>query len=155
MRIKAEPITEKNFKKFGKVVTNPSVTPTSESKDYKFWSDIANFKIGGDTEIGICTVYRQPKNKLNQMERHLRTPEILIPIDQPFVLPLLIDDELDEQTKAFKVNIGEAVVIDNGVWHGACLPMTKGQSSYFVIFARGTPTNDVEKKNVKEIEIII
>jgi ureidoglycolate hydrolase len=155
MKITAEHVSEKNFRKFGKVVTTPHVKPTSEAADYKFWSDIANFNIGGDTEIGICTVYRQPKNNINQMERHLRTPEILIPIDEPFVLPLLKEDEPDVQTEAFKVNIGEAVVINDGVWHGACLPMTKDQSSYFVIFARGTPSNDVEKKFIEEVEIII
>lgn len=151
--INTKPITEDNFKKFGKVVKSPKGEPTAQAADFKFWSDIANYEIDGSTEIGICTVYKQPKNIINGMERHLETPEILIPIDAPFVLPLLKEGETEEQSKAFQVDIGEAVIIDKAVWHGACLPVGKEESSYFVIFRKGTPNEDVYKKEIKEIEL--
>jgi len=153
MKIKSEHISSENFKKFGKVVTAPKGSPTSQAADYKFWSDIANYNIDSDSEIGICTVYKQPKNEITGMERHLRTPEILIPIDAPFTLPLLIDGEAEDNAKAFQCNLGEAVVINKAVWHGACLSVGKDESSYFVIFRKGTPHEDVEKKNIKTIEI--
>jgi ureidoglycolate hydrolase len=157
MKLKSEHISSENFKKFGKVVTAPKGEPTSQAADYKFWSDIANYNIDGDTEVGICTVYKQPKNaslqEISEMERHLRTPEILIPIDAPFTLPLLIDGESEDNVKAFQCNIGEAVVINKAVWHGACLPVGKDESSYFVIFRKDTPNEDVEKKKIKTIEI--
>jgi ureidoglycolate hydrolase len=153
MKIKSKHISSENFKKFGKVVTTPKGEPTSQAIDYKFWSDIANYNIEGDTEIGICTVYKQPSNNISGMERHLRTPEILIPINAPFILPLLIDGESEEKAEAFQCNIGEAVIINKAVWHGACLPVEKDESSYFVIFRKGTPHEDVEKKEVKTIEI--
>jgi ureidoglycolate lyase len=153
MKIKSEHISPGNFKKFGKVVTAPKGEPTSQAADYKFWSDIANYNIEGDTEVGICTVYKQPKIAISGMERHLRTPEILIPIDAPFTLPLLIDGKSEENAEAFQCNLGEAVVINKGVWHGACLPVGKDKSSYFVIFRKGTPHEDVEKKEIKTIEI--
>lgn len=146
-------ITEENFKKFGKVVKSPKSDPTAQAADFKFYSDIANYEIDGSTEIGICTVYKQPKNIIEGMERHLNTPEILIPIDAPFVLPLLKDGETEEQSEAFQVDIGEAVIIDKAVWHGACLPVGKEESSYFVIFRKGTPNEDVYKKEIKEFEL--
>lgn len=155
MTIKAVHINQNNFKKYGSIVTGPSSTPTSEGKDYKFWSDIANYHIDGETEIGICTVFKKSKNMINGLERHLNTPEILIPIDAPFVLPLLLDEETDKNATAFQVGIGEAVVIDEAVWHGACLPVGKDESSYFVIFRRSTPHEDVEKKNITPFEIEI
>lgn len=151
--MKIKKITDLNFQKFGKVVKTPSGTPTSESKDYKFWSDIADYLIDGETEIGICTVYKQPESILNGMERHLRTPEILIPIDAPFALPVLRDGDDEESTEIFKVEQGESVVINNGIWHGACLPLNKEQSSYFVIFRKGTPVEDVEKKDISPIYV--
>ncbi|RJP61356.1 MAG: hypothetical protein C4543_03600 [Ignavibacteriales bacterium] len=151
--INSKPITEDNFIKFGKVVKSPKGEPTAQATDFKFWSDIANYEIDGATEIGICTVYKQPKSIINGMERHLDTPEILIPIDAPFVLPLLKEGEAEEQSEAFQVDIGEAVVIDKAVWHGACLPIGKEESSYFVIFKKGTPNEDVYKKDIKEIEL--
>ena len=153
MEIKAKKITKDNFAKFGKVVKAPSTEPTAQADDFKFWSDIANYEIEGSTEIGICTVYKQPANIINGMERHLNTPEILIPIDAPFVLPLLKDGENEELAESFLVDIGEVVVIDKAVWHGACLPINKEESSYFVIFKKGTPYDDVYKKEISEIEI--
>ncbi|MGE5431321.1 MAG: ureidoglycolate lyase [Syntrophomonadaceae bacterium] len=153
MKISPEHITKENFEKFGSVVTFPEGKPTSEAKEYKFWSDIASYHIDGDTEIGICTVFKQPENEISAMERHLDTPEILIPIDAPFTLPLLLEGSPEEDVKAFQVNVGEAVVIKGGVWHGACLPVKAEKSSYFVIFRRRTPHEDVEEKKVSTLEI--
>ncbi|MGE5352411.1 MAG: ureidoglycolate lyase [Acidobacteriota bacterium] len=153
MKLSSQHITGENFLKFGKVVTFPEGSPTSEAKDYKFWSDIASYHIDGDTEIGICTVFRQPESEINGMERHLDTPEVLIPIDAPFTLPLLLEGDKEEDAKAFQVNVGEAVVINSGVWHGACLPFKVEKSSYFVIFRRRTPYEDVEKKDIRTLEI--
>ncbi len=143
--------TRSNFSKYGKVVRLPSGKPTSQAKEYKFWSDIADYGIDGETEIGICTVYRQRVRHITGVERHLRTPEILIPIDGPFVLPLLKEGE--KNVEAFRFDVGEAVVIEPAVWHGACLPVEKKETSYFVIFRKGTPHEDVEKKSIPRVEI--
>ncbi len=155
MKIRPKHITPKNFALFGRVVLAPKGKPTSQAADYSFWSDIADFAVDGETEIGICIVYRQRKQEIAGMERHMGTPEILIPIDAPFVLPLLMDGAPETDVRSFRVDIGEAVVIDRGVWHGACLPVGKKASSYFVIFRKGTPHEDVQKKPVKPFEIVI
>jgi len=155
MIIKARKVTKENFKKFGKVVVQPKGKPTSEGADYKFWSDIAHYQIDEETEIGICQVFLQTRNIVAGMERHLHTPEILIPIDAPFVVPLLLEGEKEEKAEAFRVDLGEAIVIHEGVWHGACLPVGQKKSSYFVIFRRKTPYGDVEKKSIRPIEIKI
>ncbi len=149
--IKAYHITDANFTPFGKVVTSPKAQPTSQAADYTFWSDIADYYIAGETEIGLCTVYAQPKQEITGVERHLRTPEILIPIDASFVLPLF--DDMRRKAEAFSVNIGEAVVINTGVWHGACLPFGKKEATYFVIFRKGTPHEDVMKKSIDPVQI--
>ena len=151
--IKAQHITSANFAPFGKVVTAPMAAPTSEAYDYKFWSDLADYEVTGETEIGLCTVYAQPKQEITVVERHRRTPEILIPVDAPFVLPLY--DDANGKSEAFRVNIGEAVVINTGVWHGACLPVGKKEATYFVIFRKGTPHEDVMKKTVDPVQILL
>ena len=153
MIVRSKRISQQNFSKFGSVVTAPEGTPTSQAADYRFWSDIAHYSVEGETEVGICTVFRQPKSEIAGMERHLRTPEILIPIDGPFVLPLLLDGRPESEAEAFQVGVGEAVVINKAVWHGACLPSGKASSSYFVIFRRNTPHDDVEKKDVARFEV--
>lgn len=154
MEIKPKKIIEENFSAFGKIVVGPSGQPTSQAPDYKFWSDIMSYKINGETEVGICTVYKQPSNSIIGMERHLNTPEILIPIDAPFILPLLTDKNKPDESEAFIVEVGQAIAINEKVWHGACIPFGKEECSYFVIFKRGTPHNDVEKTDLPELKIL-
>lgn len=155
MTLRPRHATPKLFAEFGSVVLPPDGKPTSHASDYRFWSDLAHYEIGGETEIGICTVFARKHPRIEGMERHLRTPEILIPIDAPFVVPLLRDGLPSARARAFRVNIGEAIVIGEGVWHGACLPVGKKTSSYFVVFRRGTPHEDVEKKPVEPFEIAV
>jgi len=150
MTVRAKRITPQNFTRFGSVVSAPKGPPTADAEEYKFWSDIAHYLIDGETEIGICTVYRQAKTEVSGVERHLRTPEILIPIDAPFILPLH-DEQANEPLEAFEVHVGEVVVVAKGVWHGACLPIGRNECSYFVIFRRNTPHEDVTKKTIQPV----
>ncbi len=155
MFIKANRVNKDNFNIFGVVINMPSGDPTASAEDYKFWSDIGHYQIDGETEIGICTVYYHAGNSITVMERHTRTPEILIPIDAPFVVPLISDNDAKTSLRAFQVDIGEGIIINNGVWHGPCIPVGRDQSSYFVIFRRGTPFQDVDKKNITPVVIEI
>ena len=153
MIITPQQIPIHRFNKYGKIVILPSETPTSQDETYKFWSDVAHYHIEGDTEIGLCTVYKQESTIVNSLERHLNTPEILIPADSSFILPLQRDDE--DVLEAFSVNPGEAVVIEKGIWHGPCIPKNSSESSYFVIFRHKTPHEDVYFKEIEPVEIAI
>jgi ureidoglycolate hydrolase len=144
--VSATRVDHDSFAPFGTVVLAPAGRPTSEGPTYRFWSDLAHYDCGGETEIGVCAVSGSPSIEFRSLERHLHTPEILVPIDAPFALPLMVEGT--DEPKAFIVNIGEAVVIDRAVWHGACVPIGVARSSYFVIFRRGTPHNDVEHRDV-------
>ena len=147
MTVPIQEATTELFARYGRVVKAPTGTPTAQGPTFRFWSDIAAYLIKGETEIGLCTVVQSDPATVSGVERHLHTPEILIPVDAPFVLPVMKEDG-DGWLEAFEVGVGEAVVIDQGVWHGACLPVGKVESTYFVIFRRGTPHDDVEKKDV-------
>ncbi|HEX2983323.1 MAG TPA: ureidoglycolate lyase [Ignavibacteriales bacterium] len=153
MVVKSKKIDNNNIKKFGHAVVSQTGEPSMQGETFKFWSDIADYQINGETEIGICTVYKQHVNEITGIERHMETPEILVPIDAPFILPLLKEGDNENALEAFKVDVGEAVVIDKAVWHGACFPVGKEKSSYFVIFKKGTPFNDMHKKDTNKIEI--
>ncbi len=51
------------------------------------------------------------------------------------------------------MNVGEAVVLDPGAWHSACVPAEGAEATYFVIFRRGTPHEDVEKIETNPVSI--
>ncbi|MBN1465695.1 ureidoglycolate lyase [candidate division KSB1 bacterium] len=152
MRIKSHKIDAANFRAYGMVVMPPTGAPDAQADSYKYWSDIANYHIDGDTEIGYCIVFRCADAAMTAVERHRATPEILIPIDAPFILPVF-DGDADSEVRAFTVDVGQAVVIDADVWHGPCLPVGREQSSYFVIFRRGTPQNDNEKRAIQKTTV--
>ena len=145
-----QPLTAASFAPYGRAVRPPSGAPTAEDATFRYWSDAAHYGIDGETEVGYCTVYRQDAPAVTWMERHDRTPELLVPIDGPFLLPVM--DE-DDRVETFRVEPGEAVVIGPGVWHSACHPVEGDAVTYFVLFRRGTPQEDVTKKAVPAIAL--
>ena len=147
--ISVQRINANNFAPYGSVAVLGNEKPLASGSQFKFWSDHASFRIDGETEIGYCTVNSTPEGRVDWMERHDRTPEVLIPIDWPFVLPVM----RDEVVEAFEVHPGEAVVINPSVWHSACQPLGRLEAAYFVIFRRGTPHEDVIKAEIEAVEI--
>lgn len=146
MPVSPQRITAENFAPYGRVARLPDGTPTAEDATFRYWSDAAHYGIDGETEIGFCTVYRQDAPAVTWVERHDRTPELLIPIDGAFLLPVMGAGDAD--VEVFEVEPGEAVVIGQGVWHSACHPAAGDAATYFVLFRRGTPQDDVTKKDL-------
>jgi len=151
-QIAAVPISIEGFSAFGDVALLLDESPLAETVEFSFWSDAAHYRIDGETEVGFCTVYPHQGNRVAWMERHERTPELLIPIDGRLVLPVMSGDEVPE-VRAFEFGPGEAVVIGQNVWHSACLPKGSGAVQYFVIFRRGTPQEDVIKVEIPAVSI--
>lgn len=149
-RITIQQIDNERFGPFGSTAKLPAGPPLAADGTFKYWSDAANYEIDGETEIGYCTVYRQDEDVVDWMEQHVRTPEILIPIDAPFVLPVMSDAG---DVQAFRAEPGEALIIGQGVWHSACKPFGADEASYFVLFRRGTPREDVAKKKIDPVTI--
>lgn len=148
--IRVERISNDNFAPFGSVAVLNDEVPLAEGPNFRYWSDKAAFEVDGDTEIGYCTVRKPVERVIDWMERHERTPEVLIPIDWPFILPVM---RSNERVEAFEVHPGEAVVIGRNVWHSACLPLGRTEATYFVIFRRGTPHDDVAKTDIEAVAL--
>ncbi len=150
MPVNPQRATPEAFARFGSVVPAPTAEPTAADATFRYWSDLAHYRIEGETEVGLCTVYRQDAPRVTWMERHDRTPEFLIPADGPFLLPVM--DEAGA-VEVFRVEPGEAVVIGPGVWHSACLPVESESATYFVVFRRGTPQEDVTKRDLAPLSV--
>lgn len=146
----AQPITTSSFAPYGRVLRRPDGAPTAEGATFSYWSDLAAFRVEGETEIGLCRARAAGEPVVDWVERHDRTPEILIPADGPFLLPVQADDGAVE---LFRVEPGEAVVLAPGVWHGACLPAEGRAVTYYVLFRRGTPREDVTKRELAPLAV--
>ncbi|WP_420454353.1 ureidoglycolate lyase [Rubrivirga sp.] len=138
------PLTPERFAPYGSVAQPPGSPPTAQGDAFRYWSDVARYAVEGETEVGYCIVTRQPTPAVDWVERHDRTPEVLVPIDRAVVLPVLGEGALE----AFRVEPGEVVVIDAGVWHSACHPADGDAATYLVLFRRGTPAQDVTMRDL-------
>ncbi len=148
--IQAKRVGEGRFERYGSVAAMSGEEPIARGDAFAFWSDVAHFDAGAAVEIGYCTVYRRPEDVVDWMERHDRSSEVLVPIDGSFVLPVM---SAEGDVEAFHVDRGEAVVIGQSVWHSACKPAEGLETTYFVLFRRGTPQEDVIKRDIEPVVI--
>jgi ureidoglycolate hydrolase len=98
--------------------------------------------------IGLARI---SKHSLPQRicERHLRTPECLVPVGGDIGIIVGPPNDLDEPARlpearrfrAFKVREGQGVLLKPGVWHGVPYPLER-TTSVFVVFASGTGQRD-------------
>lgn len=154
IRVKAKKLTAESFSKFGKVVEIPGTL--DETKTVNYWGTLATFKVEGESEVGVCLV-KKNLNRLDSMERHVKTPEVLVPIDGDFVLPVALSKDLEdpderpnaENVEAFYVNDKQCLVMAEGVWHWAPFPVGE-QASFFVIFKKETSKNDFAVSKLEE-----
>jgi ureidoglycolate hydrolase len=144
--VDVKPLSSEHFARFGRVAVRPDTEPLASDHTFAFWSDVTHLELHGGAEIGYCTVFAQDAGVVDWMERHERTPELLIPIDAPIVLPVMTEQY---EVTAFRIEIGQAAVIRKGVWHSACLPAGADEATYFVVFRRGTPGDDVAKIGIE------
>jgi ureidoglycolate lyase len=94
--------------------------------------------------VGILTGH-QREIKQEMVERHSDTMEILIQLENDAVVflgkPASSGDEVGE-IQAFEFNRGEAVALDEGVWHWVPYPVNAADCKTLVIFKEGTSAND-------------
>jgi len=160
--LKAKRFIEGSFSQ-GKVIDIPEAPPLVESETVKYWGTLASFMVEGEVEIGICIVKRG-SNVMEQMERHVETPELITPIEGDFVIPVAASRNLEdpeetprvEDVKAFYISERQAFLMDRGVWHWAPFPVGK-EASFFVIFKKGTTKRDMTVKKFeggKKISVV-
>jgi ureidoglycolate hydrolase len=95
------------------------------------------------------------------LERHVKTPEILVPIKGDFILPVATAGYLLDQTEipeasgveAFLVRSNQAVVMEKGVWHTAPIPIGK-ETVFFVIFKKETTKQDAVFRKLRNNETV-
>jgi hypothetical protein len=97
-------------------------------------------------ELGICAYVRRPLF-VDSMERHRNTPELLVAVDDDFVIPVAPNSASGEAPDiarliAIRVRRGEGVVFAPGVWHWIPYPM-KDRSFALVGFRKGTAADDL------------
>ncbi len=152
--LSVEEISESSFAGYGRYVRTGQQEPAAKLIEFSFWNKLSVLN-HTSTSIGLVEVHKQTEAVSTIFEQHVRTTETLIPADGEVILVLakpMADDEkqIDFDTvRAFRVQAGDAVVLDRAVWHFAPHPVD-GSVKIWVIFEEDTPDNDLFMRHVDE-----
>ncbi len=158
--IKAQRVTPENFQAFGKVISvTAKAEPDAQSDIQTFYGQLAVMECQGSVELGICVA----KNRafvVDTLEQHTETAELLAALRGDFITPVTSSVAVDgkqypdmEKVVAVRVNQGEGVVFDEGIWHWTPYAVTE-TCDVLVVFKTDTPKNDFTGSSLSE-EIII
>jgi ureidoglycolate lyase len=149
MKLKVQSIRDETFAPFGRIVGAPETEPTVRLEGMDYWAGITSLPdLEGGYSVGYATQAKRPFVQASA-ERHLRTPELLMPVGGDMVVVVGPADHMGEPERlpdpdrfaAFSVPEGEAVIFGPGVWHWA--PFAVDETiRLLVIYAAGTAEGD-------------
>lgn len=157
--IPVKKLTDKLFKPFGKIIQKPiGLKPTISNEMIELY-DLdklvgATFDVKGPIGIGY---FETPRRSLAPLlERHVKTPELLIPLEGCSILPIAPASPLDDpeavpdpnRVLGFFMSGEEAVFIHPGVWHFIPNAVTR-VASFVVVFRSATAETDLDVKDLK------
>ena len=129
-------------------IVRVSGDPIFSNEILDFWSPLGVIK-GEEAgyEVGICEI-KKPFSYFNRMEAHRYSEEILIPINKDMFVPLAPPGRspVIDSLNLVKVELGELIILKEGVWHFAAGPVDAGGDNlkYFVLLKKGTPREDLK-----------
>ncbi len=145
--IPCEEISTESFAAYGSYISPDTTAPDAANEELAFWNRLGIMDHVGNTSV--CIVQTYGKNGLieNNLERHRKTCETLIPTDDIIVVVALTDpDDSDlpdfTTVRAFSVRKGSAVMLKRNTWHHAPLTV-KERVNTFVVFDEHTPEDDL------------
>ena len=164
MKLVAKRVNKENFAHMGQVIAIPQrseVKPSLEGDGFWHVGELAFIDTYGPLEFGITTFDVRPK-VTSCLEQHAKTPEMLLALDGPFVMPVapMIEvegkQEIDlSRLSAIYVEQGQGVIFKDGYWHWAPFPIERS-SSVLVGFKPMTWADDIVIKDLPEsVEITI
>ena len=158
-----EALTADAFAPFGHVIETPSRPHDAEGPGWRWWAETT--ELGGDERtwtIGYLDLAPAPPARFDWAERHMRSPEAIVPVSGSclvYVAPPEHPDEPDELPpldafRVFRLEPGTGVVMDPAVWHGAPI-VTDGPAKAIVLLLAGTGRTDVTKVPFADTPVLI
>ncbi len=145
--LKAVDVSNDNFAPFGSVIkVTGALKSDAQNEIQTYYGKLAIMNESG-IQLGICVAKNRPY-EVTQMEQHVETKELLAALKGSFVTPVAPSKMVDgkqvpdlDKAIAVKVNQGEGVVFDVGIWHWTPYAITE-TCDVLVGFKTDTPQND-------------
>ncbi len=140
-------MTPESFVGYGDVLSVGPGAPMGSSEEFTYWGKVAELGMGTRVSTGYLSC-KPREGVLRQLERHLRTPEILVALHGDSLVcmarPSASGNKGIEGLQAFHVRQGQAFAMAPGTWHWAAFPVGKSEAVFLVVFASGTEGADLE-----------
>jgi ureidoglycolate lyase len=139
MKIKTQNLTSATFAPFGELIEQPGRDPDGSGPGWSWWGGAA-LLAGDDRPFEIGYLDLNPAElRFDWAERHMRSPELLVPVEADILVYVGPPDYPDEPARlpsherfqVFRVRPGQAALLNAGVWHGA--PLAVDQPARVVV----------------------
>jgi ureidoglycolate hydrolase len=146
-------LTPESFRGYGSVLSVSPGTPMADSEEITYWGKVAELEMGPRVSTGYLSC-KPRAGMLKQLERHLRTPEILVALRGDSLVcmarPSAPGSKVIDGLQAFHVRQGQAFAMAPGTWHWAGFPTAKTEAVFLVVFAAGTEGEDLEFTDLED-----
>lgn len=158
--IKAQELSAASFKPFGHVIELPDRNPDITRDNLSWWGNLFDIPRTDIFSLGFLRIYRK-SFVTDALERHIKAPEIFIPIQGTGVMPFAPASPAGEEPAvpnesaltAFILDGTKGIVINQGVWHSPGLAVT-GQLD-FILTVRKETADDIDIKMIKPQRILL
>ena len=158
--IEIQELTEESFKPFGRLIEVPFREPDITRENLKWWGNLYDLPFTDTASLGFLRIY-QKSFLVDALERHVKAPEIFIPIQGTGVMPFAPaspgdgPDALPDETAltAFILDGTKGIVIDPGVWHSPGLAMSGTLD--FILTVRKETADDIDIKKIAARRVLL
>ena len=153
--LKVQPLKTADMTGIGKAIClKDSLIPDAQDEIQTYYGKLAIMP-ATENQIGICVAKHRPY-LVDRLESHIESAEVLAALNGSFIVPcaprIIRDGKAvpdAEHARALRVEQGEAVMFDPGVWHWTPYAITP-ECNVLVCFKKDTPDNDFHEFCLEE-----
>ncbi len=141
-----EQLTPDDFAPYGSVIAQPLASPDASGPGWA-WSGETQLLSHADRSYAVGYLDLEAgKLRFDWAERHLESIEVIIPLGGDCLVYVGSPGDAPEwdRFRVFRLCSGQAVVLNQGVWHGAPLALEHDLKA-LVLLRQGTGAEDVQK----------
>lgn len=156
MHLPVEELTSDTFASYGVVIERPDGATDASGSGWSWWSEISRLP-QADRPYAVGYLNLQPSAmEFDWAERHLKSAEVIVPLGGECLIYVGPPDPtpLWDRFQVFRVRAGQAIVLKEGIWHGAPLALDHPLTA-LVLLRQGTGAEDVHKSERTEGSIHI
>lgn len=143
--MKIQPISPDNFSEFGSILNEYPFVPLDPNEEFT-WKDMSgDLKMFSPSCTGQLNCRFRDK-VLKKVERHLKTPELMVALKGDSLLCVAkatLDAPQEQDVRCFEVKEGTVLMMNTAVWHWIPYPLQEPGSEFLVLFRDGTGADDL------------